>query len=64
MIGFNEAGFLADMAEIPQIRRGLVWCHTCGRTENISASNFKTGWPLCHGSTMSLDSPDERKARK
>lgn len=53
-----------DLAEIPQIKRGLVYCHTCGRTEHISAANFTTGWPKCCGQTMSLDSPEERAAFK
>ena len=49
-----------DLAEIPQIKRGLCFCHTCERTEKISAANFRTGWPKCCGYTMSLDSPKER----
>lgn len=49
-----------DLANIPQIKRGLVWCTTCGRTKKISGSNFKTGWPKCCGYTMTLDSPEER----
>lgn len=58
---FNEAGFMADLADIPQIKRGLVFCHTCGRTEQIGVGNFQTGWPMCCGQTMSLDSPEERE---
>ena len=51
-----------DLAAIPQVKRGLVYCTTCSRTEKISAANFRTGWPECCGYTMSLDSPEERKA--
>jgi hypothetical protein len=58
---FNWSGFLADVAAIPQIKRGIVWCHSCGRTERCDASNVRTGWPKCCGATMSLDSPEERK---
>lgn len=53
--------FENDLADIPQIRRGLCFCHSCGRTVRISAANFKTGWPKCCGYTMSLDSPEERE---
>lgn len=50
----------ADLSEIPQIKRGTVWCHECGHTEQIDVGNFRTGWPTCCGYTMSLDSPEER----
>ena len=54
--------FRQSLSDIPQIKRGLCYCHECGRTESISGVNFSTGWPKCCGYTMSLDSPDERAA--
>jgi hypothetical protein len=44
----DEKGLLRDLAAIPQVKRGMVWCHTCGRVESVSAANFKTGWPGLH----------------
>lgn len=47
--------------EVPQLRRGRVWCHTCGATMAVdSAACLRGGWPLCCGQTMSIDSPEER----
>lgn len=54
------AAFQSDLAEIPQVKRGKVWCHQCGREERAGAERFRTGWPKCCGLTMSLDSPEER----
>ena len=54
--------FHNEIAEIPQIKRGQVWCHQCGNTQRAGAECFKTGWPKCCGYTMSIDSPDERAA--
>lgn len=51
-------------AEVPQLRRGMVWCYTCGREERVdSAASLKHGWPTCCGRTMSIDSPEERQQR-
>ncbi len=51
-----------DLNAIPQVKRGLVYCHECGRQESIEGKNcFRTGWPKCCGYTMSLDSPEERR---
>lgn len=53
------------VAAVPQLARGVVWCTHCGqsqRVESIKAMAF--GWPLCCGSTMTLDSPEERAARR
>jgi len=51
-------------AEVPQLRRGMVWCYTCGREERVdSAASLKHGWPTCCGFTMSIDSPEERQQR-
>lgn len=48
----------------PKLRRGRVWCRTCGRKRDIDAQTcLQGGWPMCHGETMTLDSPEERAAR-
>lgn len=54
-----------DIAEIPQIKRGLVWCRTCGRCESVNGARatMGDGWPKCCGETMTIDSPEERAAR-
>lgn len=47
----------------PQLKRGQVWCHTCGGTVFVdSARCLQYGWPKCCGLTMSVDSPEERNA--
>jgi Zn finger protein HypA/HybF involved in hydrogenase expression len=47
----------------PKIARGRVWCHTCGNSVTVQpAECFLSGWPLCCGETMSIDSPEERKS--
>ena len=64
------AGRLACLHEriaddVPQIKRGQVWCHKCGATQNVNGANcLRHGWPLHCGETMSVDSPEERRARK
>lgn len=46
---------------VPQLRRGLVWCITCGSKQNVnSADAMRGGWPKCCGHTMTIDSPEER----
>ena len=51
------------VADVPQLSRGRVWCHSCGRTMKVdSAECLGSGWPKCCGQTMSIDSPEERKA--
>lgn len=53
------------IAEIPQIKRGMVWCRTCGRSESVSGRNcMRNGWPKCCGYTMTIDSPEEQKRFK
>lgn len=48
--------------EIPQIKRGQVWCKECGRTLKVDGAEcLRTGWPKCCGYTMTIDSPDEIK---
>jgi hypothetical protein len=48
---------------IPQLKRGMVWCRTCGRNDRVnSARAMLNGWPKCCGYTMTIDSPEERAA--
>ncbi len=45
---------------VPQLRRGRVWCLTCGHTERVDASRcLQEGWPRHCGQTMTIDSPKE-----
>lgn len=57
-------GMYEDISEIPQIKRGLVWCRTCGRCESVKGAEATMGggWPECCGYTMTIDSPEEREA--
>lgn len=59
---FNHRGFANDLAQIPQFKRGKVWCAHCGRMERVDAvkATMGGGWPKCCGETMTLDSPEER----
>ena len=52
----------SDLANIPQFKRGLVWCTKCGREEKGDAvgATLGGGWPQCCGYTMTIDSPEER----
>ena len=57
--------FYDDIAKIPQIARGQVWCTVCGHTQKVSgAAALQHGWPKHCGYTMTIDSPEERKALK
>ncbi|OZI23715.1 hypothetical protein CAL26_09800 [Bordetella genomosp. 9] len=50
------------MLNIPQIRRGKVWCMHCGAYRLVDASrSLQHGWPKCCGYTMTIDSPEERE---
>lgn len=50
--------------EVPQIKRGRVWCHKCGHTAEVDGAHcLAHGWPLHCGETMSIDSPEELRAR-
>ena len=58
-------GLWSDIAEIPQIKRGMVWCTVCGRSQSVKGlSCMQNGWPECCGHTMTIDSPEEREALK
>lgn len=49
------------VAEVPQLKRGVVWCTTCGRSQRVnSGAALSSGWPKCCGYTMTIDSPEER----
>lgn len=49
--------------DVPQLRRGRVWCRLCGATQRVDSANcLAHGWPLCCGETMTIDSPEEREA--
>lgn len=52
-----------DIAAIPQIARGQVWCRKCGSTRRVDGVRavLGGGWPKCCGYTMTIDSPDERQ---
>lgn len=53
--------FADDLNSIPQVKRGLVYCHECRRVQSFAGTNpFCDGWPKCCGYTMSLDTPEER----
>ena len=50
-------------AGIPSLSRGKVWCYECGRTQEVDGAQcLRSGWPECCGFTMSIDSPEERRA--
>ena len=47
----------------PSLTRGIVWCHTCSQARRVNVpACLSGGWPKCCGQTMSIDSPEERKA--
>lgn len=47
--------------EIPQLRRGKVWCRTCRSERSMGGENgLRNGWPKCCGYTMTIDSPEEQ----
>lgn len=48
--------------DVPQLSRGRVWCISCGAIRKVDSSQcLSMGWPKCCGSTMTIDSPEERK---
>lgn len=49
--------------QVPQLRRGIVWCTVCGNEKRVGAAGcLQEGWPKCCGYTMTIDSPEERAA--
>lgn len=54
--------FSKIVQSVPQLKRGMVWCTVCGRSEKVNSNGaLKNGWPKCCGYTMTIDSPEERK---
>lgn len=59
----NVEGMFKEIAGIPKIARGLVWCTSCGAMRSVHGGKcMRSGWPLCCGQTMTIDSPAERAA--
>jgi hypothetical protein len=57
-------GMYKEIAGIPKIARGLVWCIKCGAWQPVnSGACLRSGWPKCCGYTMTIDSPEELSAR-
>lgn len=59
----DVTGMYKSMVEgAPQLKRGIVWCHECGASQQVdSAYCLRNGWPKCCSQTMSIDSPEERQ---
>lgn len=58
-------GMYKEIAGIPKIARGLVWCIKCGAMRSVNGGQcMRSGWPLCCGQTMTIDSPQERKLQQ
>ena len=58
----NQMSIAEDLAEIPQFKRGQVWCRECGHTQKVNSANaLGSGWPKHCGYTMTIDSPEEQK---
>lgn len=50
--------------DVPALKRGQVWCRTCGRTEKVdSAHCLAHGWPKCCDATMTIDPPESPTPR-
>jgi hypothetical protein len=48
-------------SEVQQLARGQCWCVWCGRMQRVDGAQcLRTGWPMCCGQTMTIDSPQER----
>jgi len=40
----------------PSLKRGKVWCRTCGKKQYVNSANcLLNGWPKCCGYTMTID---------
>ena len=53
------------VSQVPQLRRGIVWCTVCGRSKAVDSGRcLAHGWPKCCGYTMTIDSPDEQANRR
>lgn len=39
-----------------KLRRGMVWCRKCGRSQAVDAAQcLGSGWPECCGQTMTIE---------
>lgn len=50
----------------PSLFRGVVWCRHCNGSRRVDAAAcLRNGWPRCpcNGHTMTIDSPEKRKAQ-
>lgn len=53
--------FAKVVSEVPQLKRGQVWCRSCGSTRRTDSEGaMRNGWPKCCGYTMTIDSPEEQ----
>ena len=52
-------------ADVPAIERGIVWCRTCLRSQQVDGADcLRTGWPKCCGYTMTIyDLSEEARQR-
>jgi hypothetical protein len=58
-----EGKIIKDFCGHPKLKRGKVWCITCGREMNVDPEFcVRHGWPKCCGQTMTIDSPGDRAA--
>lgn len=58
-----QPNFASVVDEVPQLRRGSVWCTVCGKSQAVNSGEaLSSGWPKCCGYTMTIDSPEERAA--
>lgn len=49
----------------PSLLRGRVWCTRCDKWKDVDPDKcLAEGWPRCHGATMTIDSPEDRKAAR
>ena len=53
--------YRAIVEDVPQLKRGRVWCTVCGHSQGVnSAHALQRGWPKHCGYTMTIDSSEER----
>lgn len=50
------AGIHDTMAEAAGIKQATVYCTVCGASQEVDGAEcLRSGWPKCHGYTMTLD---------
>ncbi|TMJ18996.1 MAG: hypothetical protein E6G92_04070 [Alphaproteobacteria bacterium] len=55
------SGLPAEIARIPALARGRVWCRSCGASREVAAAHcLRSGWPRCCGVTMTIDAPGKK----